>query len=143
MSLCDSLTLILLFLLIFLSLYFLPVHPVPVGGDVKVEVEYLYRADSKLAATRLTCQVSRGTFPYISWFFNDSVLPAETHVGSHFQPVLPHYVLTDHRRTLVLTTLGADESGYYYCRVRDSYDESGPWVESAAVLVQVTGEKNQ
>ncbi|XP_022611177.1 Fc receptor-like protein 5 isoform X2 [Seriola dumerili] len=111
---------------------------VPVGGDVKVEVEYFYRADSKLAAARLSCQVSRGTFPYISWFLNDSALPSETHVESHLQPVLPHVALTGQRRTLVLTKLGPEESGYYHCRVRDSYDDSGPWVESAAVLVQVT-----
>ncbi|XP_044047332.1 brother of CDO isoform X2 [Siniperca chuatsi] len=111
---------------------------VPVGGDVKVEVEYLYRADSKMAVARLSCQVSRGTFPYISWLLNDSVLPSETHVDSHIQPVLSHYALADQRRTLVLAKLGQEESGYYRCRARNNYDDSGPWVESTAVLVQVT-----
>ncbi|XP_018520293.1 Fc receptor-like protein 5 isoform X1 [Lates calcarifer] len=111
---------------------------VPVGGDVKVEVEYLYRADSKLAVARLSCQVGRGTFPYISWLFNDSVLPSETHVDSHFQPVLPDFALADRRRILILPKLGPEESGCYRCRVRDSYDDSGPWVESVAVLVKVT-----
>ncbi|XP_042340419.1 uncharacterized protein LOC121941657 [Plectropomus leopardus] len=110
---------------------------VPVGGDVKVEVEYLYSADSKLAATRLNCHVSRGTFPYISWVMNDSVLPSEAHVDSHNQPILSQYALTNQRRTLVLTKLGPAESGYYRCRAKDSYDDSGPWVESDAVLVQV------
>lgn len=128
-------------LLMFLSFSSPLVRPVPVGGDVKVEVEYLYSADSRLAAARLSCQLSRGTFPYVSWLLNDSVLPSETHVDSHTQPVLSHYALTDLRRTLVLAQLGPEQSGYYRCRVRDSYNDSGPWVESEAVLVRVAGEK--
>ncbi|KAM6940997.1 Fc receptor-like protein 5 [Lycodopsis pacificus] len=111
---------------------------VPVGGDVKVEVEYLYSADSKLTTAKLSCQVSRGTFPYVSWLLNNSGLPTETDVDSHIHPVLYHGALTDGRRTLVLAKLGPEESGYYCCRARDSYNDSGPWVESAAVLVQVT-----
>ncbi|XP_026159195.1 Fc receptor-like protein 5 isoform X2 [Mastacembelus armatus] len=111
---------------------------VPVGGDVKVEVEYLYRADSKLVATILSCQVSRGTFPYISWLLNDSVLPSETHVDSFIQPVLPHYAVMDGGQTLILTKLSLEQSGYYRCRAKDSYNDLGPSVESAAVLVQVT-----
>lgn len=106
-----------------------------------MEVEYLYRADSKLAAAILSCEISRGTFPYISWLLNNSVIPAETHVDSHIKPVQSHFALNDHRRTLVLAELGPEESGYYRCRARDSYNDSGPWVESAAMLVQVTGEK--
>ncbi|XP_029004060.1 Fc receptor-like protein 5 isoform X2 [Betta splendens] len=111
---------------------------VPVGGAAKVEVEHLYRADSKLAAIILTCGVSRGTFPYVSWLYNDSVLPAEAHAEPLFQPVLPQYVLADRGRALVLAAPGPRESGYYSCRVRDSYDEAGPWVESPAALVHVT-----
>ncbi|XP_078022227.1 Fc receptor-like protein 5 isoform X2 [Epinephelus lanceolatus] len=111
---------------------------VPVGGDAKVEVEYLYSADSKLAAARLSCRVSRGTFPYVSWLLNDSVLPPETYMDSHIQSVLSHYALSTHRQTLVLATLGPEESGHYRCRARDSYDDSGPWVDSAAVWVQAT-----
>ncbi|KAF3844026.1 hypothetical protein F7725_016074 [Dissostichus mawsoni] len=116
----------------------LTLEVVPVGGDVKVEVEYLYRADSKLTAARLSCGVSRGTFPEYSWLLNDSVLPPETHRDSHIQPDLPHYALTDHRRILVLPKFGPEESGYYRCRARDSYNDSGHWVESEAVQVQVT-----
>lgn len=110
---------------------------------MKVEVEYLYSADSILTAAKLTCQVSRGTFPYISWLLNNSGLPSETHVDSHVHPIRPHAALTDGRRTLVLAELGPEESGYYRCRVRDSYNESGPWVESAAVLVRVSGENSK
>ncbi|XP_033976531.1 Fc receptor-like protein 5 isoform X1 [Trematomus bernacchii] len=117
----------------------LTLEVVPVGGDVKVEVEYLYRADSKLTAARLSCGVSRGTFPEYSWLLNDSVLPPETHRDSHIQPDPPHYALTDHRRILVLLKVGPEESGYYRCRARDSYNDSGYWVESEAVQVQVTG----
>ncbi|XP_051239758.1 Fc receptor-like protein 5 isoform X1 [Dicentrarchus labrax] len=105
---------------------------VPVGGEVKVEVEYLFRADSRLVAARLNCQISRGTFPFVSWLLNDSVLE-----DSRIQPLLSHYTLADHRRTLFLATLHPEEFGYYRCRVRDSYDDSGPWVESAAELVRV------
>ncbi|KAL3067298.1 hypothetical protein OYC64_017100 [Pagothenia borchgrevinki] len=116
----------------------LTLEVVPVGGDVKVEVEYLYRADSKLTAARLSCGVSRGTFPEYSWLLNDSVLPPETHRDSHIQPDPPHYALTDHRRILVLPKVGPEESGYYRCKARDSYNDSGYWVESEAVQVQVT-----
>ncbi|XP_035494336.1 putative pregnancy-specific beta-1-glycoprotein 7 isoform X2 [Scophthalmus maximus] len=111
---------------------------VPVGGDVKVEVEYFYRADSRLAAASLSCLFSRGTFPYISWLLNDSVLLPETHADTQFQPVQPHFALANRRHSLVLTMLTSEETGYYRCRVRDSYDDSGPWVESVAVLVRVT-----
>ncbi|XP_036965445.1 Fc receptor-like protein 5 isoform X2 [Acanthopagrus latus] len=130
-------TLFVLFDDLFLFLY-PTVCAVPVGGNVKVEVEYLYRADSKLAAARLSCQVSRGTFPYVSWLFNNSVLPSETHVDSNIQPALSQYAVADHRRTLFLANLGPEESGYYRCKARDSYDDSGPWVESPAMLVRVT-----
>lgn len=109
-----------------------------------MEVEYLYRADSKLTAARLACRIKRGTFPFVYWLFNDSVLPSETHTSFLIQPTPPnHYALTDHRQTLVLAKLGPQESGYYRCRARDSYDDSGAWVESAAVLVKVTGEKSR
>ncbi|XP_029354962.1 Fc receptor-like protein 3 isoform X2 [Echeneis naucrates] len=117
----------------------LSLEVVPVGGSVKVEVDYLYRVDSSLAAARLSCQISRGTFPYVSWFFNDSVLPPEAPMDSLIQPVLPHYALTNKRRTLTLIKLGPEESGYYRCRARNSYDDSGSWVESVAVMVQVKG----
>uniref|UniRef100_A0AAQ4R7H5 Ig-like domain-containing protein n=1 Tax=Gasterosteus aculeatus aculeatus TaxID=481459 RepID=A0AAQ4R7H5_GASAC len=111
---------------------------VPVGGHVKVEVEYLYSADSKLVAAKLTCQVSRGTFPHISWLLNNSSLPSETHEDSLTHPVPYHGALADRRRTLFLAKLGPEESGYYVCRARDSYNDSGAWLESAAVLVGVT-----
>lgn len=106
-----------------------------------MEVEYFYRADSRLAAASLSCLFSRGTFPYISWLLNDSVLLPETHADTQFQPVQPHFALANRRHSLVLTMLTSEETGYYRCRVRDSYDDSGPWVESVAVLVRVTGDK--
>ncbi|XP_008278490.1 Fc receptor-like protein 5 isoform X2 [Stegastes partitus] len=111
---------------------------VPVGGDVKVEVEHLYSAESKMVAARLSCHVSRGTFPHFSWLLNDTVLPSESHEDFHSQSTLPHFVLADHRQTLILTKLDPKESGYYRCRARDDYEDSGPWVESAAEIVQVT-----
>ncbi|KAM8879884.1 Fc receptor-like protein 5 [Spinachia spinachia] len=111
---------------------------VPVGGQVKVEVEYLHSADSKVVAAKLSCQVTRGTFPYISWFLNNSSLPSDTHADSDPHPVRYHGALADRRQTLFLAKLGPEESGYYLCRARDSYNDSGAWVESAAVLVGVT-----
>ncbi|XP_069561142.1 Fc receptor-like protein 5 isoform X1 [Brachyistius frenatus] len=116
----------------------LTLEVVPVGGDVKVEVEYLYNAESKLVAARLSCQVSRGTFPDITWLLNDSVLHSASHTDSHLQPIPPPFALTDRRRTLVLSKVSPEESGYYRCRARDSYDQSGPWIQSAAELVRVT-----
>lgn len=116
-------------------------HPVPVGGIVSVDVEYLYKADSELAAARLSCHVSKGTFPHVSWLFNDSILPSEMQEDTHNHSVLSHYAMANQSRTLFLTQLGPKESGFYRCRARDSYDAAGPWVESADVLVQVTGEK--
>ncbi|XP_069386902.1 Fc receptor-like protein 5 isoform X2 [Paralichthys olivaceus] len=112
---------------------------VPVGGEVKAEVEYLYRADSKrAAAAKLRCMFSRGTFPHISWLLNDSVLPSETHEDLQSRANLPHVALANRSQTLVLTKLASEESGNYRCRVRDSFNDSGPWVESGDVLVQVT-----
>ncbi|XP_053191916.1 Fc receptor-like protein 5 isoform X2 [Scomber japonicus] len=116
----------------------LTLEVVPVGGEVKVEVEHLYRSDFELAGVRLNCQVSRGTFPYVSWLLNDSALLPETHEDTHIQPVLPHYTLVDHRRTLILTELDPEVFGYYRCRARDSFDDSGAWVESAAVPLRRT-----
>lgn len=112
--------------------------PVPVGGNVKVETETLFTPNSKMAAARLKCVVSRGTFPHVSWLFNNSALPSETHLD----PGSSNYVLTDQGRTLLLAELGPETHGYYRCQARDSYDPSGPWLESTAVLVQVKGERS-
>ncbi|CAN9509918.1 unnamed protein product [Ophioblennius macclurei] len=103
-----------------------------VDGDASVKVEYLYTSASRLAAAFLTCQVSRGTFPLISWMFNDSAVPVEPHLP-------PNSVLVNENRTLILTKVGAEESGYYLCRVRDRHDDDDEsWLESEAQLVQVT-----
>lgn len=110
------------------------------GGHVRVEVDYLYGADSRVAAARLRCGISRGTFPRVSWLLNASVLPSETHVDSRLQPLLRSYALADGGRTLFVSSLGPEESGFYRCRARDSYEDSGPWVESKDILVQVTGD---
>ncbi|KAG8015163.1 Fc receptor-like protein 3 [Nibea albiflora] len=117
---------------------------VPVGGDVKVEVQYLFSAHSLLAAARLRCHISRGTFPYVSWFLNDTILLPETHLDVSIHPIQPttiqsNYLLADRRRTLIPIKLDPEVSGYYRCRVSNSYDVSGEWVESAAVPVQITG----
>ncbi|XP_019115667.2 Fc receptor-like protein 5 isoform X2 [Larimichthys crocea] len=111
---------------------------VPVGGDVKVEVQYLFSPYSLLAAARLRCHIGRGTFPYVSWFLNDTVLLPETHLDVIIHPIQPYYILADRRRTLILIKLDPEVSGYYRCRVSNSYDVSGEWVESAAVPVQIT-----
>lgn len=120
----------------------LTLEVVPVGGDAKVKVEYLYGEDFKVAAAKLGCHISRGTFPFFSWLFNDSLLPAEPSLDPHGRRESPpHYALTDHGRILVLAKLYPEESGFYRCKARDSYDQSGNWVESLPVLVQVSGEK--
>lgn len=104
------------------------------------EVDYLYGLDSRLAAARLRCRVSRGTFPRVSWLLNASVLSSETHADPGVQPLPPHHALAEAGRTLFLSSLGPEDSGLYRCRARDSYDDSGPWVESDAVLVRATGD---
>lgn len=114
-----------------------PASSVPVGGGAAVAVDYLYATDSRLAAARLRCSVGRGTFPRVSWLLNGSALPSETLADF---PTQHHYALADSGRTLFVTSLGPEESGFYRCRVRDSYHDSGPWVESKAVLLQATGD---
>ncbi|XP_036803945.1 Fc receptor-like protein 5 isoform X1 [Oncorhynchus mykiss] len=107
---------------------------VPVGGSPKVDVEYLYRVDSKMAAARLQCLLSLGTFPFFSWSLNGSLLlhPSEGD-SSH-----PSHALADGGRTLFLTEITLEDSGYYRCRARDSYDVTSAWVESQPVLVRIT-----
>ncbi|CAL8330409.1 unnamed protein product [Lota lota] len=112
---------------------------VPVGGHVKVEVQYLYGADSKMAAAQLHCLTSRGTFPSFSWLLNNSVLLVEVHPRPHLQSAMSstRYGLVDGGRSLILTMMDPGESGSYRCRVRDSFDDSSPWFESPAVRVQI------
>lgn len=107
---------------------------------MRVELDYLYGADSRVAAARLRCGISRGTFPRVSWLLNASVLPSETNTDARTQPLLRSYALANSGRTLLVTSLGPEESGFYRCRARDSYDDAGPWVESKAILVQVSGD---
>lgn len=110
---------------------------------MKLEVDYLYTAEARLAAARLSCHISRGTFAHFSWLFNNSVLPSESHVDSLRQPILSEFGFDDRTQTLILTKISPGDSGYYRCRARDSFNPSGQWVQSAAVLVQVTGSKNK
>lgn len=108
---------------------------------MKVELTYLYTAKAKLAAARLRCHLSRGTFPHISWLLNGSAVPSESWANPQTPLLLPHFNFYDQRQTLILTKLGPEGSGYYRCRARNSYDDSAPWLESSSVLVQVTGEE--
>ena len=96
-------------------------------------MEYLYGADSKMAAAQLHCRHGRGSFPSFSWLLNGSALPAGR--------LPPLYGLADGGRSLVLTRVAAGGGGSYRCRVRDSYDDSAPWLESPAVRVRLTGEE--
>ncbi|XP_067288271.1 Fc receptor-like protein 5 isoform X2 [Pseudorasbora parva] len=98
-------------------------HVVPVGGAVRVNVTYLYDADSVAAAAQLKCIPGRGTFPTFSWSLNHSSLPPE---GAA-------YMLIHHGQILYLTDIS---SGHYRCRVRDSFNESSIWVESEDILIQ-------
>ncbi|KAM4750289.1 Fc receptor-like protein 5 isoform 2-T2 [Anableps anableps] len=113
----------------------LTLEVVPVGADVRVEVDYLYTADAKLTAAKLSCHISRGTFPCFSWLFNDSVLLPESR-----EELQPQTVLSHQKQVLFLSQLSPEDSGFYRCRARDSYEDSGLWAESAAVLVQITEE---
>ncbi|XP_056324283.1 Fc receptor-like protein 2 isoform X2 [Danio aesculapii] len=98
-------------------------HVVPVGGAVRVMVTYLHDVSAMTAAALLKCIPERGTFPQFSWSVNHSSLPAGGDALSHRGQIL------------ILTDIG---SGYYRCRVRDSFNESSEWLESAEVFVQRT-----
>ncbi|XP_030206392.1 hemicentin-2 isoform X3 [Gadus morhua] len=115
-----------------------PLVVVPVGGHVELEVEYLYGADSKMAAAQLHCRPSRGTFPSFSWLLNGAGLPADLLPAPPLHDAAPRYGLVDGGRSLVLTGVAPGGGGSYRCRVRDSFNDSAPWFESPAVLVRLT-----
>ncbi|XP_072318958.1 Fc receptor-like protein 5 isoform X2 [Eucyclogobius newberryi] len=120
----------------------LTLEVVPVGGHIKIQLDYFYRADHKTTAAKLSCQISQGTFPFILWLHNSSVLPSETQTEFYIpQSTLP-FAFTDQGRTLVLAKLEPEVFGFYRCKVRDSYDKNGPWAESDDVLVQIKGSLN-
>ncbi|XP_067243740.1 Fc receptor-like protein 5 isoform X2 [Chanodichthys erythropterus] len=98
---------------------------IPVGGAVRVIVTYLYDDDSVVAAARLKCVPSRGTFPTFSWFLNRSSLPPEGDA----------HVVMQNGQILVLTDIS---SSYYRCRARDSFNDSSIWVESEDIFIQKT-----
>ncbi|KAL1005511.1 hypothetical protein UPYG_G00060030, partial [Umbra pygmaea] len=108
----------------------LALEVVPVGGSVTVDIEYLYKMDSKMSAARLQCHLSFGSFPAFSWSLNNSLLP-------HLSDAASSHALANGGRTLVLTEITQENSGYYLCRARDSYDNASAWVESEPVLVQI------
>lgn len=108
-----------------------------VGGHVQVEVEYLYGADSKMAAAQLHCLPSQGTFPSFSWLLNNSSLPVKADPWTHGESWSPRYAFVDGGRVLVLTKTRGGESGSYRCRVRDSFDDSSAWFESPDVQVRM------
>ncbi|XP_051967688.1 Fc receptor-like protein 5 isoform X1 [Xyrauchen texanus] len=106
----------------------LQLEVVPVGGAVNVMVTYLHNAVAEVAAARLSCVPTRGTFPAFSWSLNHSSLPAEG--DSH--------VLTQHGQILFLTDINAASPGYYRCQVRDGFDDNSTWVESEEILIKKT-----
>ncbi|XP_017333816.1 uncharacterized protein LOC108271079 isoform X1 [Ictalurus punctatus] len=101
---------------------------VPVMGTAHVQVEYLHKADSVVAAALLQCMITMGTFPIYSWSFNGSTVPLEANSPTFIQ----------HNQVLVLTHLSPGNLGYYSCRVRDSFNSNSSWVESEKVLVKMT-----
>ncbi|XP_028977848.2 Fc receptor-like protein 5 isoform X2 [Esox lucius] len=109
----------------------LTLEVVPVGGSVTVDIEYLYRFDSKMSAARLQCHLSFGTFPSFSWSLNGSLLFGCCEGSTS-------HALADAGRTLLLAEITPENSGYYRCRTKDSYDNASAWVESEPVLVQIT-----
>ncbi|XP_060796440.1 Fc receptor-like protein 5 isoform X2 [Neoarius graeffei] len=101
---------------------------VPVMGTAHVQVEYLHRVDSVEAAAMLQCVITMGTFPIFSWSFNGSTITLE--------PNSPTFI--QHDKILVLIHISPGNSGYYSCRVRDSFNSNSSWVESEEVLVKMT-----
>ncbi|KAG9267017.1 hemicentin-2-like [Astyanax mexicanus] len=101
---------------------------VPVEGSAQVLVEFLQTADSVVAAALLQCVITRGTFPLFSWSLNQAILPEQG--DSH--------ALTPNGRILVITAFSAENSGYYSCRARDSFNSNSSWLQSEEVLVKMT-----
>ncbi|XP_073773302.1 uncharacterized protein isoform X15 [Danio rerio] len=100
-------------------------HVVPVGGAVHVMLTYLHDVNAMTEAALLKCVPERGTFPQFSWSVNHSSLPAGGDA----------HAVSDRGQILILTDIN---SGYYRCCVRDSFNESSVWLESAEVFVQRT-----
>ncbi|CAL8388213.1 unnamed protein product [Arctogadus glacialis] len=71
-----------------------PLVVVPVGGHVELEVEYLYGADSKMAAAQLHCRPGRGTFPSFSWLLNGAGLPADLRPAPPLHAAPPRSIAT-------------------------------------------------
>lgn len=102
----------------------------PVTGTAHVQVEYLCRVNSVVEAALLQCVITTGTFPIFSWSFNGSTIPLEANSPIFIQ----------HGHVIILTHITPENSGYYSCRVRDSFSSNSSWVESEEVLVKMTGE---
>ncbi|XP_028829855.1 hemicentin-1 isoform X2 [Denticeps clupeoides] len=99
-----------------------------VWGTVSIHVEYLYNQDSQVAAARLKCDVSRGTFPSYAWIRNYSLLITKS----------DHHSLI-HGQILVLMDLSLQGPGYYHCLVRDSFNNNRSWMQSREVFVEAKG----
>ncbi|XP_048871488.1 Fc receptor-like protein 5 isoform X2 [Brienomyrus brachyistius] len=97
---------------------------VPVGGAVHLQVQYLHDAASTVVAVLLRCTLTRGTFPEFAWFLNDTLLGEKG--ASH--------LMTDRNGTLLLVPIMAENSGYYRCEAKDSFEES-PWLRSQEHLI--------
>lgn len=101
---------------------------VPVGGAVDLQVQYLHDAASTVAAVLLRCALAQGTFPEFAWFLNDTLLGEKG--ASH--------LMTHRNRTLLLVPVIAENSGYYHCEAKDSFDDT-PWVRSQEHLIHGSG----
>ncbi|XP_053369788.1 B-cell receptor CD22 isoform X2 [Clarias gariepinus] len=99
-----------------------------VTGTALVQVEYLHRAESEVTAVLLKCVITAGTFPVFSWSFNGSTIPLGANSPTFVQ----------HDQVIVLTHISPENSGYYSCRARDSFNSDSSWLESEEVLVKMT-----
>ncbi|XP_023672738.2 Fc receptor-like protein 5 isoform X2 [Paramormyrops kingsleyae] len=97
---------------------------VPVGGAVHLQVQYLHDAASTVVAVLLRCTLAQGTFPEFAWFLNDTLLGEKG--ASH--------LMTDQNGTLLLIPVMAENSGYYHCEAKDSFDDT-PWLRSQEHLI--------
>ncbi|XP_053369791.1 B-cell receptor CD22 isoform X4 [Clarias gariepinus] len=103
-----------------------------VTGTALVQVEYLHRAESEVTAVLLKCVITAGTFPVFSWSFNGSTIPLGANSPTFVQ----------HDQVIVLTHISPENSGYYSCRARDSFNSDSSWLESEEVLVKMTDHVN-
>ncbi|XP_048028264.1 basement membrane proteoglycan isoform X1 [Megalobrama amblycephala] len=85
-----------------------------VGGAVTMTPVTHTGRDFQVVGLVLRCKVERGTFPFYSWFLNNSRL--EDRGG--------FYAVTWSDNSVLMLSVGQDSAGFYHCEASDRFDNS-------------------